>query len=61
MSGTAIKTKPASPYACFFMDKVETKFLEKEHFNLSVWLSYIDDIFFLWTHEGTNFISFLNV
>ena len=31
VSGTAIGTKFAPPYACIFMDRVETEFLEKEH------------------------------
>ena len=31
VSVTAIGTKFAPPYACIFMDRVETEFLEKEH------------------------------
>ena len=30
ISGTAIGTTFAPPYACIFMDRVETEFLEKE-------------------------------
>ena len=30
ISGTAIGTKFAPPYACIFMDKVEIEFLDKE-------------------------------
>ena len=47
VSGTAIGTKFAPPYACIFMDRMETEFLEKEHLKPWVWLRYIDDIFFV--------------
>ena len=50
ISGTAIGTKFAPPYACIFMDKLETNFLDKENLKPWVWLRYIDDIFFVWTH-----------
>ena len=50
ISGTAIGTKFAPPYACIFMDKLETDFLDKENLKPWVWLRYIDDIFFVWTH-----------
>ena len=49
ISGTAIGTKFAPPYACIFMDKVETEFLEREFEKPFVWLRYIDDIYFIWT------------
>ena len=32
------------------MDEVEQKFLETQSKNLLIWLRYIDDIFFIWTH-----------
>ena len=38
LSGTAIGTKFAPPYAYIFMDRVETDFLEKERQKLWVWL-----------------------
>ena len=47
ISGTAIGTKFAPPFAC--MDKVGTEFLEEEDIKLWIWLRYIDDIFFIWT------------
>ena len=50
VSGTAIGTKFAPPYACIFMDKFETEFLATQVFKPRVWLRYIDDIFFVWTH-----------
>ena len=59
MSGTAIWTNFAPPYACIFMDRVETEFLEKEHFKPWIWLRYIDYIFFVWTHVEDEFYKFL--
>ena len=44
ISGTAIGTKFAPPYAYIFMDQVESEFL-KTQIPL-VWFRYIDDIFF---------------
>ena len=46
ISGTAIRTKFTPPYACIFMNNLETKFLESQHLQTLVWLWYIDDIFF---------------
>ena len=43
ISGTSVGTKLAPPYECLFMDKIQTAFVE-------MWLRYIDDIFFIWTH-----------
>ena len=45
ISGTAIGTKFSPHYACIFMDKVETEFLDKELLKPWVWLRYIDGIF----------------
>ena len=45
ISGTAIGTKFAPPYACLFMDKIETAFLETQEFQPLVWFRYINDIF----------------
>ena len=49
-SGTAISTKCAPTYACIFMDKVKTEFLEAKTDKPFWWVRYIDDIFFIWTH-----------
>ena len=59
VSGTVIGTKFASPYACIFMDRMETKFLEKERLKPWVWLRYIDDIFIVWTHRENELNEFL--
>ena len=45
LSGMAICIKCAPPYACVFMDKVETGFLESQKHKPMTWFRYIDDIF----------------
>ena len=45
ISGTAIGTKLAPPYACLFMDKIEAAFLETQELQPLVWFRYINDIF----------------
>ena len=59
VSDMAIGTKFAPPYACIFMDRMETEFLEKEQLKPWVWLGYIDDIFFVWTHRDNKLDGFL--
>ena len=59
VSGTAIGTKFAPPYACIFVDKVEAEFIEKEHLKSRVWLRYIDNIFFFWTNGEDKLYKFL--
>ena len=54
ISGTAIGTKFAPPYACIYMDKTETDFLKMQELQLFVWLRYIDNIFFIWTNGEIN-------
>ena len=58
--GTAIGTKFAPPYACIFMDEVETEFLKSQELQPFLWLRYIDDIFFIWTHGEEKLTQFLN-
>ena len=58
-SGTAIGTKFAPPYACIYMDGVEQKFLETQSKKPLIWLRYIDDIFFIWTHGEQELERFL--
>ena len=50
ISGTAIDTKFAPPYACIFMDKFEINFLKTQKLQPFVWFRYIDDVFFIWSH-----------
>ena len=59
ISGTAIGTKFAPPYACLFMNKIETAFLETQQLQPLVWFRYIDDIFFIWTHGEQELQTFL--
>ena len=47
ISGTAIGTKFAPPYACIFIDQVQIEFLKTQIHQLLVWFRYIDDIFFI--------------
>ena len=63
ISGTTTGTKFAPPYADVFMDKFETDFLTTKNLKPWVWLIYIDDIFFAWTHgdeKRNDFLSCLN-
>ena len=57
-SGAAIGTKFAPPYACIFMDEVETEFLKSQELQPFLWLRYID-IFFIWTH-GTQELDYFH-
>ena len=59
ISGTAIGTKFAPPYACIYMDKTETDFLKTQELQPFVWLRYIDDIFFIWTHGEAELKKFM--
>ena len=59
ISGTAIGTKFAPPYACIFMGQVETEFLETQKHKPLVWFRYIDDVFFIWTHGKEKLSLFL--
>ena len=59
MFGTAIGTAFAPPYACIFMDKGESEFLEAVDIKPWVWFRYIDDIFFIWTESKNKLEGFL--
>ena len=58
ISGTAIVTKFAPPYACISLSDLETKFLQS-HLQPLVWLRYLD-IFFIWTHGEKSLKKFLD-
>ena len=58
-SATAIGAKLVSPYACIFMDEVETEFLKSQGFQPFRWLRYYDDMFFIWTDGEQSSFSFL--
>ena len=59
ISGTAIGTSFAPPYACTFMDEMEISFLKRQQLTPFIWLRYIDDIFFRWTHCAEKLKLFL--
>ena len=42
--------KCALTYACLFMDELEQVFLQTQDYQSFLWLRYIGDIFFIWTH-----------
>ena len=60
VSGTVIATKFTPLYACIFMDRMETEFLEKERLKPWVWLRDFDDILFVLTLGKINLMNFLN-
>ena len=60
ISGTAIGTKLAPSYACIYMDQVEQKFLATQINQPLIWLRYIDDIFFIWTHGEKELEKFMS-
>ena len=59
LSGTTIGKKFAPPYACIFMDKLETNFLKTQTLGPLMWFRYIDDVS-LWTHGEENLNWFLD-
>ena len=60
ISGTAIGTKFAPPYACILMDQVESEFLKTQTHQPLVWFRYIDDIFSIWIHGQDKLEQFLD-
>jgi hypothetical protein len=59
-SGTAMGTKFAPPYACIFMDMVETEFLKQQSVKPWIWLLYIDDVFFVWLEGEDKLLQFMS-
>ena len=51
LGGTAMGTRVAPSYANLFMRKLEMKLLSNQQTKPTVWLRYIDDIFFVWEHS----------
>eukprot|EP00795_Rhopilema_esculentum_P016113 gene16113-biopygen5453 len=61
--GTAIGTKFAPAYANLFMTGLEERLLKESVDTPIVWMRFIDDVFFIWTHgeeKLETFINFLN-
>ena len=42
------------------MDEIETKFLQTQEFQFFVWVRYIDDAYFIWTHGLDKLVSFIS-
>ena len=59
ISGPAIGTKFALPYACIFMDQIETNFLRTQSHQPMVWFRHINNIFFIWTHVEEKLQEFM--
>ena len=59
ISGTAIPTKFAQPYACIFLDYIKTEFLNSKEIKLWLWKRFIDDIFFIWSDPEESLDKFL--
>jgi hypothetical protein len=58
--GTAMGTKMAPSYASLFMGKFEMDFLNTCERKPSIWLRFLDDIFFIWDHSEEELITFFN-
>jgi hypothetical protein len=62
-SGTAIwelNSLHHNPYACIFMDMVETDFLKQQSVKPWIWLRYIDDVFFVWLEGEDKLLQFMS-
>ena len=59
ISEATIGTEFAPPYACRFMDELETKFLQSQSLQPLEWFRYIDDVFFIWTRGKDKLEKFL--
>ena len=59
ISGTAIGTKFAPPYACIFVDQMETKFLGTQSHQPMVWFRFINKICFIWTYGEEKLEEFM--
>ena len=57
ITGTAIGAKLAPPYACIFMDQIETTFLRTQSHQPMVWFRCIEDIFLFGLMEKKNLKS----
>ena len=60
ISGAATGAKFAPPYASIYMDQVEQKFLATQINQPLIWLRYIGDIFFIWTHGEKELEKFMS-
>ena len=61
ISGTAIGTKFAPPYACIFIDHIETEFSKTQYIKTWFWKRFIDGIFFIWTESEESLEKLLEI
>ena len=59
ISSTGIGSKFAPACACMFMAEIESQFLKTQKDQPLVWFMYIDDVFFIWTHDEHKLEMFL--
>ena len=59
LSGTAIGTKFAPPYAVLLMAHLAEKILQDIDLQQHIWWRHIDDIFFIWEHGENSLIQFI--
>ena len=59
--GTAMGTSMAPNYANLFFGKLEKIFLESSPLKPTIWLRYIDDIFFIWDHGTEELKTFFEL
>ena len=57
--GPSLALNYLPPYACIFMDVVETEFLTSQYLQHFLWLRYIDNIFSYGLMEKKSSLSFL--
>ena len=57
--GTAVGSKFKPPFACIFMDEVETQFFKSKELQPFLWLRYISGIFLYGLMENRNLIHFI--
>ena len=55
ISGTAVGKRFAPPYACIFMDQIETKFFGTQSHQPMIWFRF----FLIWTHEEEKLEKFM--
>ena len=57
--GTVMGSSMAPSYASFFMGKFEQDFPNTQKLQPTLWLRFLDDIFFIWDHSFDELKSFI--
>ena len=60
IGGTAMGTRLAPSLANLFMDRLERRMLDGYRLKPTVWLRYIDDVFFIWDHGENSLNEWFN-